>query len=134
MSSNEPVCDCESLRRWKSEALIVMEGLQDLGRALGVPLGVSITGPEAVRAAEILRDRVRRVEEANREHIDRVDELETELERERLRVDRAAETENELLVQINAVESLLREPRWKSSKSKAARRLKREIRALLDES
>lgn len=43
------------LRRWKAEATTLFDGLQDLGRALGLPLGVLITGPLAIEAAERLR-------------------------------------------------------------------------------
>lgn len=50
------------LRRWKVEALTVMAGLQDLGRALGVPLGASITGPQAGEAARALRERAEKAE------------------------------------------------------------------------
>lgn len=51
------------LRRWKAEALPVIAGLQELGRALGLPLGEQITGPRAVEAAERLRaERDRAVE------------------------------------------------------------------------
>lgn len=43
--------EVERLARWKAEALPVLSGLQDLGSALGVPLGQSITGPESVQRA-----------------------------------------------------------------------------------
>lgn len=62
--------EIERLRRWKAEAMPLFDGLQDLGRALELPLGVLVTGPAAVEAAERLRgerdtlaaavDRVRR--------------------------------------------------------------------------
>lgn len=42
------------LQRWKDEALPVIMGLQDLGRALGLRLGTSITGLDAVEAARLL--------------------------------------------------------------------------------
>jgi hypothetical protein len=42
--------------QWKAEALPVMAGLQDLGRALDLPLGASITGPQAAEAATALRE------------------------------------------------------------------------------
>ena len=38
----------ESLERWKVEALEVMSGLRELGKALGLGLGVQITGPAAL--------------------------------------------------------------------------------------
>lgn len=44
------------LRRWKSEAIEVIGGLQDLGRALGIGLGQNITGRSAVDAALDLRN------------------------------------------------------------------------------
>ena len=43
----------ESLERWKFEALEVMSGLRELGKALGLGLGVQITGPAAL--AEVAR-------------------------------------------------------------------------------
>ena len=43
----------ESLERWKVEALEVMSGLRELGKALGLGLGVQITGPAAL--AEVTR-------------------------------------------------------------------------------
>ena len=43
----------ERLERWKAEALEVMSGLQELGKALGLGLGVQITGPAAL--AEVAR-------------------------------------------------------------------------------
>lgn len=42
------------LRRWKTEASEVILGLQDLGRALGIPPGVRITGPVGTDAARSL--------------------------------------------------------------------------------
>ena len=49
--------EVERLARWKSEALPVMDGLQELGRSLGLILGDSITGPKAHAAAEALKSR-----------------------------------------------------------------------------
>ena len=43
----------ESLERWKFEALEVMSGLRELGKALGLGPGVQITGPAAL--AEVAR-------------------------------------------------------------------------------
>lgn len=48
------VDEIDRLRRWKEEALPVMHGLQDLGRACGVPLGASITAG-AIAEVERLR-------------------------------------------------------------------------------
>ena len=56
--------EVERLRRWKAEALPVLDGLQELGKALGLPLGSRITGREALAAVERLtreRDDDRRV-------------------------------------------------------------------------
>ena len=44
----------ERLERWKAEALEVMSGLRELGRALGLGLGVQITGPAALAEVERL--------------------------------------------------------------------------------
>ena len=54
----------DELRRWKTEALPVLDGLQELGKALGLPLGSRIAGQEALAAVERLtreRDDDRRV-------------------------------------------------------------------------
>ena len=42
------------LSRWKEEALPVLDGLQEIGRALGLPLGERITDPAALVAIERL--------------------------------------------------------------------------------
>lgn len=44
----------DELRRWKTEALPVLAGLQELGKALGLPLGSRIAGQEALAAVERL--------------------------------------------------------------------------------
>ena len=44
----------ESLERWKFEACEVMSGLRELGKALGLGLGVQITGPAALVEVERL--------------------------------------------------------------------------------
>lgn len=44
----------DELRRWKADALSVLTGLQELGKALGLPLGSRITGTEALAAVERL--------------------------------------------------------------------------------
>ncbi|MCR1785332.1 hypothetical protein KVF89_22520 [Nocardioides carbamazepini] len=56
--------EVEQLRRWKAEATTLFDGMQDLGRALGIPLGVLITGPKAVEAAGALRARAEAAESA----------------------------------------------------------------------
>jgi hypothetical protein len=50
----ETVRERDELRRWKAEALPVLSGLQELGKALGLPLGSRITGTEALAAVERL--------------------------------------------------------------------------------
>jgi len=45
--------EVERLERWKAEALEVMSGLRELGKALGLGPGVQITGPAAL--AEVAR-------------------------------------------------------------------------------
>jgi hypothetical protein len=47
--------EIERLRRWKAEAMPLFDGMQDLGRALDLPLGTLVTGPRAIEAAEVLR-------------------------------------------------------------------------------
>jgi len=46
--------EVERLERWKFEACEVMSGLRELGRALGLGLGVQITGPAALAEVERL--------------------------------------------------------------------------------
>ena len=50
----------DRLQVWKDEASPILMGLQDLGRALGLPLGASITGPMAVAAASAMRAELQR--------------------------------------------------------------------------
>jgi hypothetical protein len=50
------VAERDRLRAWKEEALPVMSGLQELGRALGIRIGESITARKAVDAALDLRN------------------------------------------------------------------------------
>lgn len=50
------LAELERLVRWKGEALQVMDGLQQLGQALGLPLGARITGPEALAEVRRLLD------------------------------------------------------------------------------
>ncbi|MEQ9319001.1 MAG: hypothetical protein RIF41_07560 [Polyangiaceae bacterium] len=52
----------DRLLDWKASAMDVMSGLQDLGRALGVPLGHSITAAESAQIAAVLRARVEELE------------------------------------------------------------------------
>ena len=59
------------LARWKNEALPVIAGLQELGAALGIPLGKHITGPDALEAVKALTARA----EAAEQTIQRVREL-----------------------------------------------------------
>ena len=61
----------ESLERWKFEAIEVMSGLRELGKALGLGLGVQITGPAALAEIERLtaeRDALAQI----KRHIDEV--------------------------------------------------------------
>ena len=50
------------LARWKNEALPVIAGLQELGAALGIPLGKHITGPDALEAVKALTARAEAAE------------------------------------------------------------------------
>ena len=65
------LAEVDRLSRWKAEALPVMTGLQELGKALGLTLGESITSPSAVDAAHALRARAEAAEQA----VERVREL-----------------------------------------------------------
>lgn len=50
----------DQLQRWKSEALPVIRGLQELGRVLGIRLGTEITGEMAAKvASELVAERDR---------------------------------------------------------------------------
>lgn len=44
--------EIENLERWKAEMLPVLEGMQELGKALNLPLGAQISGPAALAAVE----------------------------------------------------------------------------------
>lgn len=50
------LAEAERLTKWKTEALPVLTGLQELGRALGIGLGKRITSRDAVDAALDLRN------------------------------------------------------------------------------
>lgn len=54
--------EIERLTRWRAEAMTVMDGLQDLGQALGLPLGERVTGPVALMEVLHLRADVARLE------------------------------------------------------------------------
>ena len=56
--------EVERLARWKAEALPVITGLQELGAALGIPLGKRITGPDALEAVKALTARAEAAEQA----------------------------------------------------------------------
>ena len=56
--------EVERLSRWQSDALPVIDGLQELGRSLGLILGDSVTGPKAHAAAEALKARAETAEAA----------------------------------------------------------------------
>lgn len=60
----ELLAEVESLARWKTEALPVITGLQELGSALGIPLGKRITGPDALAAVKALTARAEAAEQA----------------------------------------------------------------------
>ena len=60
------LAEVERLARWKAEALPVLVGLQELGRALGLPLGERITGQSAAEAAQALLARAEKAERAFR--------------------------------------------------------------------
>lgn len=53
------VAEVRRLRRWKAEALPILDGLQELGHALDLPIGERITGPAALDAVERLREQRR---------------------------------------------------------------------------
>ena len=56
------LAEVERLARWKAEALPVLAGLQELGKALGLPLGEQITGPRAAEEAAALLARAEKAE------------------------------------------------------------------------
>ena len=66
----------ESLRRWKDEALPVLDGLQELGDVLRLPLGSQITGPEALTAAA----RLTRERDEARDEVERLRAIESAIE------------------------------------------------------
>lgn len=69
------------LHRWKQEALPVIAGLQELGRALDLRPGENITGPKAVEAATAMRAELTRLNEDCRIHLMKRLEIEAELTR-----------------------------------------------------
>lgn len=56
------LAEVDRLARWKAEATEVMLGLQDLGRALNLPLGERVTGPAALAEIDRLRAQLMNVE------------------------------------------------------------------------
>ena len=49
--------ELEQLRRWKREALPLLDGLQEIGQELDLPLGTQVTGPKALAAIKALKKR-----------------------------------------------------------------------------
>lgn len=63
----EQAREVEDLRRWKAEAMEVMSGLQEVGKALGVRLGERITARATIdRALDLRNERDAAVAEAER--------------------------------------------------------------------
>lgn len=58
----------DRLQRWKDEAIPVLIGLQDLGKALDLPIGTRITGPEAVKAVTAMREELQRTRDGGTSH------------------------------------------------------------------
>lgn len=50
------IAEVLELEAWKREALTVMDGLQELGKALGLPIGEQVTGPEALAKVKELKE------------------------------------------------------------------------------
>ena len=67
----ERLAEVDRLSHWKAEALPVIDGLQELGAELGIPLGKRITGPDALAAVKALAARAEAAEQA----VQRVREL-----------------------------------------------------------
>ena len=67
----ELLAEVDRLARWQTEMTEVLRGLQDLGKALGLPLGERITGQSACVTAVALHDRTEAAEQA----VQRVREL-----------------------------------------------------------
>ena len=73
----------ESLERWKFEAIEVMSGLRELGKALGLGLGVQITGPAALAEVERLtaeRDALAAAHARESEKVWKVEEVMDDIE------------------------------------------------------
>ena len=73
----------ESLERWKFEACEVMSGLRELGKALGLGLGVQITGPAALAEVERLtaeRDALAAAHARESEKVWKVEEVMDDIE------------------------------------------------------
>jgi hypothetical protein len=54
-AAHAALAQIRQLERWKKEAMPVMDGLQELGKALHIPLGERITGPAALEAVQQLQ-------------------------------------------------------------------------------
>ncbi len=89
--------EVERLTRWKAEALPVIGGLQELGSALGLPLGERITGPAALEAVERLTARATKAEtevERLRGLQEMLDGIRTSARTDRFRCCECCETEH----------------------------------------
>lgn len=111
--------EVERLRGWKEEAVPILAGLQDLGHALGVPLGHSITGPETAEKAraltaeiERLRGRVDSLDREVRSRHDQVMKALGERDRWHERWQATVEAHSADMARLEAVrEALSRHPR-----------------------
>ena len=75
--------EVERLERWKFEATEVMSGLRELGKALGLGLGVQITGPAALAEVERLtaeRDALAAAHARESEKVWKVEEVMDDIE------------------------------------------------------
>lgn len=64
----------DQLRKWVAEVMPILDGLQEMGHALGLPLGEQITGPlalDAVKALKAERDELQaRIDQVREIHKD----------------------------------------------------------------
>jgi len=113
--------EVDQLRRWKAEAMEVMSGLEDLGKALELPLGESITGTVAAGRVARLKEALEALgRERNtwaRQMADLRDEMETAAERARQDADNANETERILRAEVELRRELVEQAAYQGRRT-----------------
>lgn len=109
------------LETWKAEAMEVMSGLEDLGKALELPFGESITGTVAAERVARLKEALEALgRERNtwaRQMADLRDEMETAAERARQDADNANETERLLRAELDLRRELVEQAAYQGRRT-----------------